>query len=551
MVCLVAAVPVWGLRQPANPFQQWLHGQTQEGQQYAGSPSGVGQVPFQLPIRTDPTTITNVPPGQDLADYQRDLDAQQRRLLVRPTPTPTPEPDLEFQEFVANSLGAALPIFGQNLFGNVPSTFAPLDRVQVPPDYVMGPGDELIIRAWGQINVDIRAIIDRSGAVYIPRVGVFNVAGVRYEELHDYLNTEIGRIFKKFQLSVSMGELRSIQVFVVGQAKRHGPYTISSLSSLVDALFASGGPSKRGSVRRIQLKRDGKIVSTFDLYDLIVNGDKTKDVKLQSGDLIYVPAVGPLVALAGSINTPAVFELKEHATLGEAVGYAGGLTNTAAGEHAIVERIDDHHVRRAEEFPLNQEGLGRELHDGDVVRFLRISSKFENAVTLRGNIAVPGRYPWHDGMRVHDLIPERDFLVTDEYWKRQNQLAVDARAGDFRINQTELKNDVKRLSAEINWEYAVIQRFDPQTLLSSLLPFNLGKAIEGDTGQNLVLQAGDIVTIFSQADIQVPIRQQSNFMHLEVEIRKAGVYQIQQGETLRHLAARVGGFTPQAFLYRR
>jgi len=120
MVCLVAAVPVWGLAQTANPFQQLSPGQTQEGQQSAGSTSGVGQVPFQLPIRTDPTTITNVPPGQDLADYQRDLDAQQRRLLVRPTPTPTPEPDLEFQEFVANSLGPRFPFSGKTFLAMFP-----------------------------------------------------------------------------------------------------------------------------------------------------------------------------------------------------------------------------------------------------------------------------------------------------------------------------------------------------------------------------------------------------------------------------------------------
>ncbi len=549
MVCLVAAVPVWGLAQTANPFQQLSPGQTQEGQQSAGSTSGVGQVPFQLPIRTDPTTITNVPPGQDLADYQRDLDAQQRRLLVRPTPTPTPEPDLEFQEFVANSLGAALPIFGQNLFGNVPSTFAPLDRVQVPPDYVMGPGDELIIRAWGQINVDIRAIIDRSGAVYIPRVGVFNVAGVRYEELHDYLNTEIGRIFKNFQLSVTMGRLRSIQVFVVGQAKRPGTYTISSLSSLVDALFASGGPSKRGSLRRIQVKRDGKTVTTFDLYDLIVNGDKSKDVKLMPGDVIYIPPVGPLVALSGSINTPAVFELKDHASLADVIGYAGGLATTAAGQNVVVERIDDHHVREAEEFKLDQEGLGRELRDGDVIRFLRIRSRFDNAVTLRGNVAVPGRYPWRRGMHIHDLIPNREFLVTDEYWKHQNQLAVVARAGDFRINPAELKNDVQRMSSEINWRYAVIQRMNPQDLTPHILPFDLGKAIEGDPQQNLELQTNDVVTIFSQTDIEVPIAERTKFVHLEGELEEAGVFQVQPGETLRHLIDRVGGFTPQAYLY--
>jgi len=465
-----------------------------------------------------------------------------------PVPLP-PEPDTEFQQFVSNSLGTKLEMFAHNLFENVPSTFAPLDQVQVPADYIVGPDDELVIRAWGQLDVNWRAIVDRTGAIYIPEVGTFSVAGIRYAELHDYVQAQIGRVFKNFQLSVSIGRLRALQVFVVGQVRRPGSYTISSLSSLVDALFASGGPSKQGSMRRIQLKRAGQAVSTFDFYDLVVNGDKSKDAKLEPGDVIYVPPVGPLVALAGSVNSPGIFELQERGTLGDVIGYAGGLSSVAAGQHVLVERIENRDLRKADEFSLDKEGLARELHDGDVIRFLHISPKFENAVTIRGNVAVPGRYPWHEGMRVNDLIPSRNFLVTDEYWRRQNSLALSAQAPETRIGQVELKNDVKRVSAEINWEYAVIQRFDPQQLASQLLPFNLGKAIAGDPEQNLPLQAGDVVTVFTQADIQVPIGQQSKFMHVEGEVRQAGVYQVQPGETLRHLAARIGGFTPQAYLY--
>jgi polysaccharide biosynthesis/export protein len=543
---VLAAVLALGTALATKPAVAQVTGSPTPDQQTTGQTPSLPSVPG--PLRTEPTPITNVPPGQDLADYQRELEAQ-RQAQVQPKPVAVVEPDLEFQEFVASSLGMKLPVFGQSLFENVPSTFAPLDRVQVAPDYILGPGDELIIRAWGQINVDVRAPVDRSGAIYIPKVGVFNIAGVRYGDAHDYLSTEIGRVFKGFQLSVTMGNLRSIQVFVVGQVKRPGAYTISSLSSLVDALFASGGPSKRGSLRRIQVKRDAKVVTTFDFYDLIVNGDKSRDVRLSPGDVIYVPAVGPLVALAGSVNTPAVFELKDRTTLGEVLTYAGGMTSTAGDQNAVVERIDDHHVRQAEEIPVNKNGLEREIHDGDIVRFLRIPSKFENAVTLRGNVRVPGRYPWHPNMRVHDLIPNREFLVTDEYWKHQNQLAVNARAGDFRVNPTQLKNDVKRMSSEINWKYAVVQRMNRQDLTPHVLPFDLGKAIEGDPQQNLELQPDDVVTIFSQTDLQVPIADRTTFVHLEGELVEAGVYQVQPGETLRQLVSRVGGFTPQAYLY--
>jgi protein involved in polysaccharide export with SLBB domain len=152
-------------------------------------------------------------------------------------------------------------------------------------------------------------------------------------------------------------------------------------------------------------------------------------------------------------------------------------------------------------------------------------------------------------MRVHDLIPNREFLVTDEYWKHQNQLAVVARTGDFRINPAELKNDIQRMSSEINWRYAVIQRMSPQDLTPHIVPFDLGRAIEGDPQQNLELRANDVITIFSQTDIEVPVAERTKFVHLEGEFKEAGVYQLEQGETLRHLIERIGGFTLQAYLY--
>lgn len=551
------------------------------------------------------------------------------------------EPDLDFQQFVANSLGYRLAIFGQNLFEGVPSTFAPLDSVPVTPEYLVGPGDELLVRGWGQIDItNYRVVVDRTGAVYIPKVGSISVAGVRYDQLTDVLKQAIGRYYKNFELDVTLGRLRSIQIFVVGQVRRPGSYTISSLSTLVNALFASGGPSKRGSLRGIQLKRSGRVITTFDFYDLIAKGDKSKDAQLMPGDVIYVPAVGRLVAMAGSVNVPAIFELKDHDTLGDLIEYAGGLTSTAAGQQAIIERIDERQLRRADEFPLTAEGYKRELKDGDIVRFLHISARFENAVTLRGNVALPGRYPWQEGMRVKDLIPNRDFLITEEYWRRQNSLGQNpgrdtfeleqqvlqpppepvqpqvpitssvpnipsgttapapvvqnvpagpnligllgngvsnnpALAGSMgtgaagmsqtrilgdqdlaqrvgrveaqRLKQEELKNQIKRSAAEINWEYAVIQRLDPKDLTSHLVPFNLGKAISGDETQNLTLHPGDVITIFSQADMQVPIAQQSKFVRLEGEFGTAGIYQVESGETLRHLVKRVTNLTAQAY----
>lgn len=610
-----------------------LGGLDQTQQNTQGQQQGTtGQQRPYPPITESPKPTIMNRPGDQQQFPSTYPQGQQTPQLLWP-----PEPDIDFQQFVANSLGYRLPIFGENLFEGVPSTFAPLDYAAVTPDYMIGPGDELLIRGWGQIDItNYRAPVDRTGSIYVPTVGTITVAGVRYDQLNEYLKQAIGRYYKNFELDVTLGKLRSIQIFVVGQVRRPGTYTVSSLSTLVNALFASGGPSKRGSLRNIQLKRAGRVVTTFDLYDLMAKGDKSKDAQLVAGDVIYVPAVGPLVALAGSVNIPAIFELKDQTTLGDMIEYAGGLTSTAAGQQAVIERIDARQVRTADEFPLTADGLARQLHDGDIVRFLHISARFENAVTLRGNVALPGRYPWRQGMRVKDLIPNREFLITEEYWRRQNSLGQNPASDTFqleeqmvqppaeptpqqqapanpnpppspsisappvipsqpagpnligilgvsnnpalagsagtattrnqtsvlgdqelaqrvgrveaqRLKQEELKNQIKRSAAEINWEYAVIQRLNPKDLTSQLLPFNLGKAIAGDETDNLTLQPGDVVTIFSQADMQVPIAQQSKFVRLEGEFTSAGIYQVETGETLHHLIKRVTNLTPQAY----
>jgi protein involved in polysaccharide export with SLBB domain len=476
----------------------------------------------------------------------------------------------EFQDFVTQSVGRALPMFGYDLFTGVPTTFAPVDRVPVTPDYMIGPGDEIVLRGWGQVDIDYRAVVDRNGAINIPKVGTFNVAGLRYRDLEGHLKTSIGRIFRNFELNVTLGALRSIQVFVVGNARRPGSYTVSSLSTLVNTLFASGGPSVSGSMRHIQLKRSDKVVTEFDLYDLLLKGDKSKDLALLSGDVIYIPPIGRLVAISGSVNRPAIYETRGKTTLEDLIALAGGLTTTAAGQKVSVERIFERKVRKVDEFALDQRGLARELGDGDLIRVFALSAKFDNAVTLRGNVAAPARYPWREGLRVKDVIPDRDALIVPDYWIKRN-LAVGSvigvPGGDPRTlpggdldarrtlpggvaDQSRLRTEVKRLLPEINWDYAVIERLNPDDLTTMLIPFNLGKAVlGGDPEQNVVLRPGDVITVFSQDDIQVPVARRTKYVRVEGEFRVAGLYQTQPGETLRQLVARVGGVTPDAYFF--
>src|SRR5437763_4950668 len=507
-------------------------------------------------------TYQNVPtyriPGDRSEDFQRDREdefpgtgSEPLDLSLTYPPRkqqPIREEPTEFQKFVYSSIGQRLPIYGRNLFENVPSTFAPVDRIPVPADYVVGPGDELLIRAWGQIDLDARVVVDRNGQIYLPRVGSVTVAGLKYEQVNPYLKTAVGRIFKNFDLNVNLGQLRSIQVFVVGQAKHPGTYTVSSLSTLVNALFASGGPDNTGSMRHIQLKRKDQVVSEFDLYDLLLNGDKSKDVALLPGDVIYIPPVGQLVAIAGSVNMPAIYEIRDKTIVADELEIAGGLNTTAASSRAVLERLANRTTRKVHEFALDNDRAKRELHDGDILRVFSVSPRFENAVTLRGNVAQPGRYPWRDGMHLCDLVPSRDAIIKRDCWMRQNALALTPIS--WSNNTVDRRTTFMRNAAEVNWDYAVVQRLNHEDLTAHLVPFNLGHAISDCSSEdNLQLVAGDVITIFSQNDFAVPVDKRTKFVWLEGEVKRAGVYRVQKGETLRDVVERAGGLTPNAYLF--
>jgi protein involved in polysaccharide export with SLBB domain len=615
---------------------------------------------------------------------QEELSREARMLLDSPT---------EFQLMVANSTGKMLPIFGAKLFRVPPSTFAPLDMVPVTPDYVVGPGDELLIQAWGQVTLNGRFMVDRAGSVYIPQVGTVRVAGLSFGQIQGYLKGQMGKVFRNFDLNVNMGQLRSIQVFVVGQARRPGNYTVSSLSTLVNALFASGGPSPQGSMRHIQLKRGNKVVADYDLYDLLQRGDKSTDVQLLPGDVIYIPPAGPQVAVAGSVNTPAIYELKSEtsSTVGDVISLAAGLTNVAAEESARLERVDGGRMRSMVEVSLDDAGRSTTMRSGDILELSAVVNHYKDAVNLRGNVANPGRFMWKPGMRVHDLFPDKDALITRDYWLKRSKLGqptltyiptcfpktpygvpnlrygvaageggddpvwrysatknpnliglefsnqydrlsnnpdnlrnpsdspqtdgaldcaqqVEPSASAYALNQTGRanssnsfnptspsdslsssnplnslnsstpqsqqytggsgrvstanasvsgstgqflpRNDVKQIEPDIDWSYAVIERQSKVDLTTSLLSFNLGRVVmQGDASQNLELEPGDVVTIFSTADIHVPQSQQSKFVRLEGEFASAGIYSVLPGETLRQLVQRAGGLTSDAYLF--
>ncbi|MHB1700066.1 MAG: SLBB domain-containing protein [Acidobacteriaceae bacterium] len=582
----------------------------------AGGQAGAGSVPMALPSQNPglprgTSTRPTVLPGKAGSTPQQTQAGVAGSLRIPAAPL------TDFQHLVENSIQRVVPIFGMDLFQAVPSTFAPVDNVPVTPEYVIGPGDELLVQAWGQVSLDSHYTVDRVGNIYIPQVGAVHVSGLPYAKVADYIRSQMSRVFKNFDLNVNMGQLRSIQIFVTGQAARPGSYTISSLSTLVNALFATGGPSPQGSLRDIQLRRGGKVVEDFDMYDLLLKGDKSKDAQMLPGDVVYIPPSGKMIAVVGSVKTPAIYELKADTTVQVAIDLAGGLTNTASRQLLRIERITNHHDLSVLDVNLTPKGLATELRDGDMLNFPPIVDRFINAVTLRGNVTNPGRYAWHPGMRIRDLIPNRESLITRDYWERHNllgdsnlgyapfngegalglggnnpseqtansganaQMAALAGANAAGGNATggnlqgsgststaqgggraslasattsssvfSARNKVVLSAPDIDWSYAVIERQSAKDLSTSLIPFNLGGAVlEGDEKDNIELMAGDVVTIFSTADVNVPQSQQTRFVRLEGEFAASGVYSVLPGETLRQLVIRSGGLSPHAYLY--
>ena len=337
-----------------------------------------------------------------------------------------PQRPSEFQRFVQTATGRLLPVFGASFFGKPADTFTPVDNVPVSADYTVGPGDEIVVRAWGSIDIDFRAVVDRNGQISLPRIGTFSVAGVRAADLERHLREQIGRLYTGFKLNVSLGQMRGVRVFVVGPAQMPGVFTLSGQSTLLSAVVAAGGPAANGSMRRISLRRDGQIVSELDMYGFLVRGDKSKDLQLRAGDVIVFHPVGPRVALNGEIDNAAIYELNApEEPAGIVLSYAGGVPVLADHKRALLERVDPTRsgaARIVKDLMLDPQGLATPLRDGDVLTLLPVSPGFVNAVTLTGHVAQPLRYPWFPGMRISDLIPSPEALISADYYRRRNVL---------------------------------------------------------------------------------------------------------------------------------
>lgn len=331
---------------------------------------------------TDPTAVTG--------PVRLRTPPPETTVPVVPSPVVRPAPPSEFEAFVK------LPRFGANLVNELAanaSDYSPL----VPPDYITQSGDELQISLWGSVDADLQLTVDRSGRVTIPRVGPVLVAGVRFADLRETIAARVARTFKNFELSVSLGRLRGVRVYVTGFAQRPGAYAVNGLSTVMNAVMRAGGPSPSGSFRQIELRRQGRLVGNFDLYDLLLKGERNDDRLVQPDDVIFVGPIGPQVALLGSVNHAAIFELKRNDTLADLIRMAGGLSAVADRNRVALERLDERNALRVIELPLPAASTTT-LANGDVVRVFSavaaaLSTQRQNKrVRVEGEVANPGEY---------------------------------------------------------------------------------------------------------------------------------------------------------------
>ena len=338
-------------------------------------------------------------------------------------------------------------------------------EMPVPGDYIIGPGDEVKILFWGRVNANYNLVVDRNGNITIPQVGPIPVAGLTFEQMSKHLIKQAEQ-FVGANIDVTMGALKSMQIFVLGDVKRPGAYTIGSFATITDALLIAGGPAGIGTMRNIQLRRKDKVITTFDLYDLLLKGDKSKDTILQAGDVVFVPVAGPIVGIAGNVKRPAIYELKEKYDLNTLFELAGGIIPTAYTQQIQVERIvknerqivvdiDDKQLVKAKDF---------HLQDVDLVKIFNIAEKETNVVFVNGNVKRPGKYEYKPGMRIRDLLKNQSDLLDETFL-----------------------------------DYALLVRLEPPNFDKRHIPFSLITVLSSsERSDNFELQSRDTIYVFSK-----------------------------------------------------
>lgn len=413
--------------------------------------------------------------------------------------------------------------FGYDLFAGVPTTFAPATDIPVPAEYIVGPGDNINLNFYGKTNSQLTVVVDREGKINVPELGPIHVAGLSFQELKVMMNEEVKQRTIGLSVITTLGELRSVRIFILGEANRPGSYTVSSLSTITNALFVSGGIKKTGSLRNIQLKRNGQLVSTFDLYDLLLRGDTSADVRVLPGDVIFVPPVGQTAGIGGEVKRSAIFELKNEQTFGDLVKLSGGYLPTTYLPATKVNRIDARGQRTVIDVDFSDaQALAKPIQNGDLVRVFSILDSLEDVVTLDGHVYRPGNYAFTSGMTVGDIIKDiKDVLPN-----------VDLGYGLIRREVP----DTREIFFE---QFALRDVFNGQAV--SLMPRDKVVIFSND-GERDGLIANDIKRLRNQTSLNEPAK----VVTVIGPVRQAGSYPFKDKMTVKELLAAAGNLTLSA-----
>ena len=419
--------------------------------------------------------------------------------------------------------------FGYDLFTAGPSTFAPVTDTPVSSDYIVGLGDTLQVQLYGNQNRTLKLVVGRDGRVSFPEIGPVPVAGQLFSEVKSSIEDRIARQLIGVHGSVSMGDLRSIRIFVLGEAKRAGSYTVSGLGTITSALFAAGGIKPEGSLRKIQLKRQGALIRQLDLYDLLIRGDTTDDAKLRQGDVIFIPSVGSTVSIAGEVRRPAIYEIKTGSRpVADVVQLAGGLTPVADMSNAMLTRINESQRRIV--IPVNLTGAAASeetVTNGDIVRVARLRPTLDSGVTVQGHVYTPGAFAYRQGLRLSDVVRSVDDLQPNS-----------------------------------DLHYVLIRRELPPGRRVSVLSADLAAALLAPGSKaDVVLQPRDQITVFDLASgrdrVIQPVLdelklQSTSARPLEVvrvdgRVKVPGQYPLEAGMTVMDLVRAGGGLADEAY----
>ncbi len=420
---------------------------------------------------------------------------------------------------------AGLKPYGYDLFNEAPFTFAPVTDVPVPADYVVGPGDELNVQLYGSTNRTSRLKVGNDGTISFPQLGPISVGGRSFEAVRSDIESRVSQQMIGVRASVAMGQTRFIRVFVLGEANLPGSYTVSGLGTMTTALFASGGVKPIGSLRNIQLKRQGTVVRTLDLYDLLQNGDTSNDAKLLPGDVIHIPTVGTTVAVDGEVRRPAIYELKGSQTAADAITLAGGLTAEADTGKVSLTRVDAGRQRVV--LPVNLAGGSIPLRNGDELSVARIPPTLDSGITIAGHVHAPRSVAWRDGLRLSDVIASVDEL---------------------------------KPNADIH--YLLIRRELPPDRRVAVLSADRAGALAARGGAaDVVLQARDRITVFDfetdrnrvikpildELRLQSQAARPTEVVRVEGRIKVPGEYPLEPGMRIRDLVRAGGSLQDAAF----